>query len=365
MAKNDSRTKAFATNAKRPQSKKKSRKSKKRIRHQVVISIFAVIALILIVFATLIIGKILTVKKSDKPGSVPSPSVNTVPREETAIHIGNLLLINASHPFDYSINDLIATSYDSLPDGIVNLWTFKNNASNFGETKIHIDELGIDVPTYELANPNLANQIALEESTLHAFNQMLLDYCGTLDLSNYSSGSASKINVAWGWSHETGLYEDIEEYGESFHSQADGKSITLMQIKSDLTSVRITEAILKNDFEWIYQHAHEYGFIIRYPDNCINHTGFSSNTRIHLRYIGVEHATYIYNHGCCLEEYLKTLRDNHGHNNPLVINSADGKTYEVYYVEYSGNPTSIPVPKDKNYYISGDNMNGFIVTVEK
>lgn len=364
MATKDSRTKAFSTTAK-PKNNKKSIKSRRRLRHQIVISIFTVIALILIVFATLIIGKIITVKKNDTPDSNPEQNyAHSVSKDEAEIHKGNLILIDKNHPFDYSINNLIATSYDNLPNGIVNLWTFKNTASNTSETKIHIDSLEIDAPTYELASPSLANQIALEENTLHAFNQMLLDYCHTLDLSNYTSGSASKINVAWGWSHQSGLMEDIDDYGESFYTQADGRSITLMKVKSDLTSERVTETILKNDFAWIYNNAHKYGFIIRYPDGCKDHTGFNSTTRIHLRYIGTEHATYIHNNGCCLEEYLKTLREQHGYNNPLEF-TANGKTYNVYYVAYSGNPTNIPVPEDKNHYISGDNMNGYIVTVEK
>ena len=59
MANNDSRTKAFDTTAK----SKKRHKSRGRIRQQIVISIFAVIALILVVFATLIIGKIIMLKK--------------------------------------------------------------------------------------------------------------------------------------------------------------------------------------------------------------------------------------------------------------------------------------------------------------
>ena len=49
----------------------------------------------------------------------------------------------------------------------------------------------------------------------------------------------------------------------------------------------------------------------------------------------------------------------------LIIYDLGGKEYSVYYVKYSGNPTSVPVPKNSNYTISGDNMNGFIVTVEK
>ena len=80
--------------------------------------------------------------------------------------------------------------------------------------------------------------------------------------------------------------------------------------------------------------------------------------------MGIEHATYIYENNICFEEYLGLIRENHNSNNPLEF-TANGKTYNVYYVAYSGNPTNIPVPEDKTYYISGDNMNGFIVSVEK
>lgn len=354
MAKNDS-TKAFTTNTK---YKKKSRKSKQRVRQQVVISIFAVIALILVVFATLIIGKIITHKKVEPTPQAPE-AVYTVSCNAEDLKKGNLLLINSEHPFDYATNNLLSSSYSDPPNSLVNLWAFKNNLSNNDKTKIN------NIPTYELANPNFANQICLEENTLIAFNEMLLDYCKTLNLDNYVSGSASNINIAWGWSHQSGLVEDIRDYGESFHNQSDGKSITLMYVNPDLTSERVTENVLKNKLSWIYENAHKYGFIIRYPNGCKDHTGFDSNARIHLRYIGVEHATYIHENGCCLDKYLETLRANYTYNNPLVINSADGKTYEVYYIAYTGNPTNVPVPEGKTHYISGDNMNGFIVTVEQ
>lgn len=363
MAQNNSRTRAFETTAGHKKNHKKH-KSKKRIRQQIVISILAVIALILVVFATLIIGKILTHKKNKTP-DIPPASIFTVNRNEANVHIGNLLLINEQYKFDYASNGLVATDYITLPEGIVNLWSFKNSSTNNSETKINISGTEIYAPTYELANPNLANQICLDKATLNAFNKMMIDYCKTLDLSSYSEGSASKINIAWGWSHESDLLtNDIPKYGNAFFSQADGKSLTLMKVKAGQEQDRITESILINDFNWIYENAHKYGFINRYPNACEGHTGFNSNVRIHLRYIGIEHATYIYENGCCLDKYLEDLRDNYSYENPLEF-TANGKTYKVYYVAYTGNPTSIPVPEDKTYSISGNNMNGFIVTVEQ
>ena len=344
MAKKDTRTNAFDTTAKSKKGNKKSSpKSQGRIRQQIVISIFAVIALILVMFATLIIGKIIIAKKDEDPSKNP-PVMNTVPREATAIHIGNLLLINDEYKY-------------SLPDDLsdmINLYQYrKNNANN---TFTQIDGKYTYALTYDT--------IYLNQATLDAFNKMVLDYCSTPDFTSSNSNSVSNLEIAWGGYSDSTRHEyqeDITNIGKDFYDHALGTTMTL---KINSPSTPIKESVLKEQFEWIYQNAHRYGFIIRYPDDCSQHTGVG-NTRIHLRYVGIEHATYIFNKGICLEKYLELIRNQHGYDNPLVVESADGKTYNVYYVAYSGNPTSIPVPKDQNYYISGDNMNGFIVTVEK
>lgn len=54
---------------------------------------------------------------------------------------------------------------------------------------------------------------------------------------------------------------------------------------------------------WLAAHCHEYGFIIRYPRGKENITGYAYESW-HIRYVGVEHATTIYEQGLTLEEYL-------------------------------------------------------------
>ncbi len=56
-------------------------------------------------------------------------------------------------------------------------------------------------------------------------------------------------------------------------------------------------------WSWFQQNAYKYGFIIRYPESKVAITGISDEP-YHLRYVGVEAATYMYDHGQCLEEYL-------------------------------------------------------------
>ena len=56
-------------------------------------------------------------------------------------------------------------------------------------------------------------------------------------------------------------------------------------------------------FDWLIEHCAEYGFILRFPKDKEDITGVIYEPW-HYRYVGVEHATYIMEHGLCLEEYL-------------------------------------------------------------
>ena len=55
--------------------------------------------------------------------------------------------------------------------------------------------------------------------------------------------------------------------------------------------------------QWLAAHAHEYGFIIRFPEGKEKITGYAYESW-HIRYVGIEHATNMYEQGLTLEEYL-------------------------------------------------------------
>ena len=60
-------------------------------------------------------------------------------------------------------------------------------------------------------------------------------------------------------------------------------------------------------YGWLANHAHEYGFIQRYPEDKTKITGISYEPW-HYRYVGVEAATEMYEKNLCLEEYLDSLK---------------------------------------------------------
>ena len=57
-------------------------------------------------------------------------------------------------------------------------------------------------------------------------------------------------------------------------------------------------------YAWLAENAHEYGFILRYPQGKLEMTGISYEPW-HYRYVGVDAAQEIYNEKICLEEYFK------------------------------------------------------------
>ena len=57
-------------------------------------------------------------------------------------------------------------------------------------------------------------------------------------------------------------------------------------------------------FNWLRENAWKFGFILRYPKDKTDITGYDYEPW-HYRFVGREHAYAIYREGLCLEEYLK------------------------------------------------------------
>ena len=77
--------------------------------------------------------------------------------------------------------------------------------------------------------------------------------------------------------HQTGLAFDLNSLEQSFGETKEGK--------------------------WLAEHCHEYGFIIRYPKDKEDVTGYMYEPW-HVRYLGEDIAKDVYESGKCLEEYL-------------------------------------------------------------
>ena len=60
------------------------------------------------------------------------------------------------------------------------------------------------------------------------------------------------------------------------------------------------------EYTWMFENAHKYGFILRYPKGMEYITGYQYEPW-HWRYVGVKEATYIYENNMIFEEYYEVF----------------------------------------------------------
>ena len=112
-------------------------------------------------------------------------------------------------------------------------------------------------------------------------------------------------------------------------------------------------------YRWAVDHAWEYGFVLRYPPEKQDVTGISYESW-HFRYVGLPHARIMASEELCLEEYLQLLRAHPFAEEHLWI-SCLGQRYELYFCPGD----RLTVPTDAPYTVSGNNVDGYVVTVER
>lgn len=113
------------------------------------------------------------------------------------------------------------------------------------------------------------------------------------------------------------------------------------------------------EYKWVTDHCHEYGFILRYTEEKEPITKIGPESW-HFRYVSVPHSYIIVDNDFCLEEYIDYLRQFPFDGEHLTYTVGE-QEYEIYYVE----GLEVPVPESGNYTVSGNNVDGFIVTIEK
>jgi D-alanyl-D-alanine dipeptidase/carboxypeptidase len=107
--------------------------------------------------------------------------------------------------------------------------------------------------------------------------------------------------------------------------------------------------------------AAEYGFIERYQRGKESITGIAHEPW-HFRYVGHPHAKIMEENRLSLEEYIAELRRHRYGNNPLLFREG-GRIIEVSFLELTERPEAwIRVP-DGLYQISGNNVDGVVITV--
>lgn len=170
---------------------------------------------------------------------------------------------------------------------------------------------------------------------------------------------------------QTKIYEDaLMEHGESFTR----KYVALPDHSEHQTGLAIDvgQAVTELDFicpEFPYEgicqkfreKAPRYGFVERYGKEKENVTKIGWEPW-HFRYVGVPHARFMKEHAICLEEYIELIRQYPYPEKALEIKGEEW-TASVSYLRQSTEEMFVTLPEDVLYQVSGNNVDGFILTV--
>ncbi len=287
-----------------------------------------------------------TVAEQEKPkdaGSsdkLPSNSAYVEVVNADMLYLGNLILVNKDHEY---------AAKDSEPDNLTSMYQYITNSK--GKMIFSMTDSSVSVSqNFAVALKNMItafykktknNSIMLKSGYRTVEEQKEL-----YDEDTETSGAAStKYNKEGYDESHTGLSMDLGLYSDS-----DGYS----------------EYKGTGDYKWITNNAAKYGIITRYTKEKQEITGIQAEPW-HLRYVGVPHAEIINEKSLCLEEYLDFLKG-YSYDKPLIYTASDSIKYGIYFTEAGKEKTNIQIPLDDNdqqydYEISGNNMDGFIVTV--
>ena len=186
--------------------------------------------------------------------------------------------------------------------------------------------------------------------TLTAFNEMVSDFYkktgkATIMLTDIYLKDGGEDKSCY--EHESGLAFDVRLYYESEGT--------------------FPEFTGTGEYVWFGQNCQKYGLIVRYPQEKEAVTGVSPKAD-HFRFVGKPHAEIMNENEWCLEEFLDEIKK-YTIKEPFSYEDQDGSCWALYYVPKSSDKTTnIPLPLDSlnnEYYytLSGDNKDGYIVTV--
>ncbi len=167
------------------------------------------------------------------------------------------------------------------PDDLVDIEAAYNGRTD--GMKVTVRKAAADA--FYAMNDALKQQTGMVVKTTTAFRDYAFqNNLYTFYTAAYGQEKADLESARPGFSeHQTGLAMDINANGDI-----------------------IDDFMYSQQYQWVKDHAHEFGFIIRYQESLTEITGYKKE-EWHLRYVGIEHATAIFNQSISLEEYVMRL----------------------------------------------------------
>lgn len=288
----------------------------------------AVAILLVISLLTLAIMGIVTSIKNKKLENEPEETVDptrgyvTTTFAENQLHSGNLLMIDEAHPYVAEANSGVQTK-------------------KFGESRTKVDGNNIYYASNQYFDVNT--------DAMDALNKLVIDF--------YNNAKDSSGNLY----NDTNIYLENIQYGNTFTFKY------YATIKGENGAAETTFAkISENEkYQWIFDNAYKYGFVQLYsaPEANTAEGAETSEDNSHIfRYVGTVHSNLMKDKKCeTLSEYLELLKTKTTFKTHFRV-TVDKVTYETYYLAQGGE-LLIPEKYKNSYTVSGNNVDGYIVTV--
>ena len=181
-----------------------------------------------------------------------------------------LVLVNKTHPVtrDYEADDLVTVEHCDPNVGTKDTKKMRKTAADAIETLI----AGAKEDGYDI----------VMRTGYRSYDYQ--DYLFNSYASKYGEAEANTYSARPGQSeHQTGWCCDVGVIG-----------------------VALTDFDYRPEAQWIAENSWKYGFILRYPADKTDITGYIYESW-HIRYVGKDVAQYIYENDLTLEEYLGIL----------------------------------------------------------
>jgi len=265
----------------------------------------------------------------DEPEEEPEPvyveeGFITVEMEEHEIHQGYLLLVNHDH--DFTIPDDL--DLVRIVDATTTQFRVQPESSRLLRSVIEpLDEM---MGAFRAATNNRSVAIISAHRNYETQRSILNRY-----ISQMGRREALRWAALPGHSeHHTGLAFDF--------------GIFIGGTRNTFTGTGNTA--------WFRRNSYNYGFILRYQQGKtrITQTAYEP---WHFRYVGLPHSVLLHQKNWCLEEFIENIRE-YTYEEPMEFEH-DGILYGIYFSE----GTSVRIPLNTEFDISGNNIDGFIVTI--
>ncbi|WP_342565746.1 M15 family metallopeptidase [Paenibacillus sp. FSL R7-0345] len=242
-----------------------------------------------------------------------------------------------------SLSDLTAVSADRIYQGNLLLVNQDYPVHTEGITAdvIRLAEHGELTGGYAL----LDNGIQLSKKVALQFSKMI----GAAD-----KDGVSQFLISSGY-RDTDKQQQLYEQKGADYALPPGHSEHNLGLSLDIGSSQM-EMSRAPEGRWLEANAWDYGFILRYPKDKSDITGIQYEPW-HFRYVGLPHSIIMRDKQYTLEEYLEYLKQQQ-----TISVNVQGIVYQISYYTINGSSTFIPIPAGQKYNISGNNMDGVIVT---